>query len=474
MAIIRGLKMRLLTIVAIFVVVIIFLLTFQINTAEAGDCRVEYFNVSSTSVPIGTDIKMEGKGSCSGGVRAVRFTVDGDSKAETSLDNQTEWFRSSEYGEGSHSLCFWVAGGSNGNWEAGAKQCINVTVSGGSSSSSTDSGNASDSSESGDSCQVNYFQLSSTSVPIGTDIKMEGKGSCSGGVRAVRFTVDGDSKAETSLDYQTEWFRSGEYGEGNHTLCFWVAGGSNGNWDAGAKQCQTVKVSVEGSSVNNESNTSNNSSDNANSSSTDSEVITISRNYIEGWTEMLDQDRIYIPSEIDDLRFRSGPGTSYAILGYVKPGNWYILIKESFFWVKIEARNGIMGWVHKDYVRIDHVSFDEPTSQISGLDGCVASQGCIQRRNGTNNRWWADSWYRGTCTNQSDEDWIVTYNTDNQIWQSANRDDIRYMVYPIGIINPSTFGQAQMEDNTPPNIVLCLSGGLSEFAIKKSWVWLLR
>ena len=229
----------------IFIIISIgcFAFIFKTYIVFASGCTVEYFNTNPGSPVVeGNDVLMEGKGHCNGGVRAVRFTVDGDSKAETSLPEQREYFRTKEYGPGDHELCFWVAGGSDARWEAGAKNCKTYTVL---PTSSNDSGDSSDSSGeiTPGTCRIEYFKTTPSSpVDIEVDVLMEGKGSCDGGVRAVRFTVDGDSKAETSLSEQSEYFRTDEYGPGTHELCFWVAGGSDARWEVGAKDCRSYNV----------------------------------------------------------------------------------------------------------------------------------------------------------------------------------------------------------------------------------------
>jgi Radical SAM superfamily/4Fe-4S single cluster domain len=77
-----------------------------------------------------------------------------------------------------------------------------------------------------------------------------------------------------------------------------------------------------------------------------------------------------------------------------------------------------------------------------------------------------------------EEDWIVTYNTDNETWRDAANDPSgirfyaaewsKYRYYPWA-------GKAQAEDSTPPGIVLCLGTGggtITENDVKGTWVWL--
>jgi hypothetical protein len=98
---------------------------------EASDCQVQTFTQNPGSpVSWGTIVMLYGKGSCSGGVRAVKFQIDGQNKAETSLPEQTETWKTEEFPGGTHNVCFLVAGGSNGSWEAGAQQCVSFTVTG--------------------------------------------------------------------------------------------------------------------------------------------------------------------------------------------------------------------------------------------------------------------------------------------------------------------------------------------------------
>jgi hypothetical protein len=96
-----------------------------IEPTGAVQCRVKSFeHLPVSPVNRGTDVALAGEGECNGGVRAVRFMIDGQSKAETSLPRQTEFWRTNEYLPGTHTLCFEVAGGADASWEKAARACV--------------------------------------------------------------------------------------------------------------------------------------------------------------------------------------------------------------------------------------------------------------------------------------------------------------------------------------------------------------
>lgn len=96
-----------------------------VPTVETTQCRIISFeHLPNSPVSKGMDVAMSGEGECNGNVRAVRFMIDGESKAETSLPHQSEFWRTNEYLPGTHTLCFEVAGGADGSWESAASECV--------------------------------------------------------------------------------------------------------------------------------------------------------------------------------------------------------------------------------------------------------------------------------------------------------------------------------------------------------------
>ena len=60
---------------------------------------------------------------------------------------------------------------------------------------------------------------------------------------------------------------------------------------------------------------------------------------------------VRVPPDITQPRLRSGPGTSYAVKGYVVAGHYYILLETQGAWVRIDTSLG-EGWVHESYVQV--------------------------------------------------------------------------------------------------------------------------
>ncbi|MBZ0321315.1 MAG: SH3 domain-containing protein [Anaerolineae bacterium] len=99
----------------------------SVQKASASDCVVEAFSVSpnSSSQAVGTILSLYGRGNCGGGIRASRFNIDGGGFGEDAgAPEQSETWQLTA---GAHTICFEIAGGSNGDWSAGASSCITIT-----------------------------------------------------------------------------------------------------------------------------------------------------------------------------------------------------------------------------------------------------------------------------------------------------------------------------------------------------------
>jgi cell wall-associated NlpC family hydrolase len=55
----------------------------------------------------------------------------------------------------------------------------------------------------------------------------------------------------------------------------------------------------------------------------------------------------------DDVRIRNGAGTSYKILDVLYDGDELGLIARSGEWFRVKISDGTIGWVYKDYIKID-------------------------------------------------------------------------------------------------------------------------
>lgn len=109
-------------------------------------------------------------------------------------------------------------------------------------------------------------------------------------------------------------------------------------------------------------------------------------------------------------------------------------------------------------------------------DVCHPIHGCMERENGTNARWWADSATKGRCGGQSDQDWIVKYKVDNSTWKSANPDKIRFYAANWSKVSwPWPYGstKAATTDPYPAGVTVCFGGNrYNKDDVMGTWIWL--
>jgi hypothetical protein len=333
------------------------LLMAQTVSAQSRGCDITSFSMNPVDpYVVGDHVVLSGESNCG----TVRFEINGDPKSETGQPNQTMTWKTEEWGSGNYDVCFVARG--EGGWENADRACRRVYVEGGQAppdGSSNDGGLV--------KCWVNTFNVTPGSVKKGESFHLSGQGQCDGNARASRFAVDGNAFGEFG-GYQT-WADLGtnNLSTGSHKLCFEITGGK---WTEAAVSCVTVKVTqaeqqtndvVQGEQTdNNVEGQTDSSGPEGSSGSTGSagnEGNTyLSRDYFSGWPDALNENRVYIPSDIDQLRLRTGPGHSFSILGYVTPTHWYLLKNENAEWAKIKTANGTVGWIEKQYVKIDHFS----------------------------------------------------------------------------------------------------------------------
>ena len=55
----------------------------------------------------------------------------------------------------------------------------------------------------------------------------------------------------------------------------------------------------------------------------------------------------------NEVRVRSGPGTSYEVLGYVNSGDKVTVLSSSSGWLRVRTASGITGYISGDYVRVE-------------------------------------------------------------------------------------------------------------------------
>jgi hypothetical protein len=92
------------------------------NTSR--DCNISSFThePSSNTVSLGTEVYLSGTSNCG----TVRFEINGTPKAEIGQPNQTETWKTNEFGTGTFNVCFVARG--NGGWENADRWCNDITV----------------------------------------------------------------------------------------------------------------------------------------------------------------------------------------------------------------------------------------------------------------------------------------------------------------------------------------------------------
>ncbi|MGJ7912256.1 SH3 domain-containing protein [Neobacillus sp. LXY-1] len=78
----------------------------------------------------------------------------------------------------------------------------------------------------------------------------------------------------------------------------------------------------------------------------------------------------------DQLRVRSGPGTSFRVIGYLNTGQVVPVITQNENWVKVSSTFG-EGWVSKDFVTVTSGQSSNPSSGSSGSIGSGVVNGDI-------------------------------------------------------------------------------------------------
>lgn len=228
-------KIKISIVVLVFLSIFFLLTPFSVKPVFATDCSVTSFSHSPDSpVTWGTHVSLSGSGECGGGVRAVRFTINGESKAEIGSSSQTETWKTNEYAPGTYNVCFEVAGGSNASWENGAKSCVNYKI-----IDNTPPTDTPPTEPPIKQCWVDSFSASPNNALAGTTITLSGSGHCDGGVRAVRFLINGTPFGEFGgPNHSTPWGTSG-LGAGTYSIGFQVA---SGNWKDAATSYKNVTL----------------------------------------------------------------------------------------------------------------------------------------------------------------------------------------------------------------------------------------
>jgi hypothetical protein len=215
---------------------------------QPNNCRVELFNANPGSpVLIGTQVQLHGRGNCDGGVRAVKFQINGVNRAEIAQPEQWETWRTNEFGVGTYNVCFWVAGGADGRWEAGTRSCMLFQVIAEAPQPTPEPGIIrTGNNDANNGCSISSFVLNPAShnYPQGTHVTLTGTSNCG----SVRFEVRNVNtnqiwpKAEIGQPNQTETLKTEEFPIGPYEVCFVAR--SSGGWENADYNCYPAGIGM--------------------------------------------------------------------------------------------------------------------------------------------------------------------------------------------------------------------------------------
>jgi hypothetical protein len=282
-----------------------------VNEQPLPTCSVDAFSVSPNSGNAETLFTLSGRGSCSSGVRALRFKVDGGIIYELGAPEASATWSSSGAASGNHVATIEVAGWGDNDWVAAASSSQTFSIIG--------------SDPSLPSCSVQSLNISPASGVAGTNFEVSGSGECNTGVRAIRFKIDGNVIYELGApSASTSWNSSGA-SIGSHAVTVEVAGHGDNNWAAAASQTMQFAITGEGGQ-------------------TGSQPQPISNNWVVGNTVYLCQG----------TEIRVGSGLNYDVHTLVPVNNWDVSVvsgprsADGAIWWDISRADGGTGWVQQN------------------------------------------------------------------------------------------------------------------------------
>jgi len=286
-------------------------------TPAGRGCDITSFTMSPAgpNYKLGDLIFLDGKSNCG----TVKFKIDGQSRSEIGSTNQTMNLNTSEWGTGSHQICFVARG--NGGWENADRRCNTINVNGNPPPPPPTATPA------GRGCDITSFTMSPAgpNYKLGDLIFLQGKSNCG----TVKFEIDGQSRSEIGSTNQTINLNSKDWGLGNHQVCFVARG--EGGWENADRKCNSINVSLEGKP----NPTGNNDSNNSNTSCYQ-------------W---------YVGNRValrKGAEIRTGSGSQYTVHTFVPEDGWLVDIIDGprvigdAVWFDISRKgidNGGTGWV---------------------------------------------------------------------------------------------------------------------------------
>ena len=202
---------------------------FSFARTAAAACSIQTFTANPSSPrTVGTSISLYAKASCGGGVRAIRFKVDGNIVYEIGAPEGTATWNTSGSSAGSHTISVEAAELSDNNWSNPATSSLTYRL---------DAGSPTSTPLALPSCDVQSFSFNPPSPRApGSLVSIYAKASCNTGVRAIRFKVDGNIIYELGAAEATAVWNTSGTALGEHMVSVEAAGQGDDSWSRAASR----------------------------------------------------------------------------------------------------------------------------------------------------------------------------------------------------------------------------------------------
>lgn len=144
-----------------------------------------------------------------------------------------------------------------------------------------------------------------------------------------------------------------------------------------------------------------------------------------------------VVSNATGLRFRSGPGTSFRVIGVFEKGKTATYLEKSGEWIKI-AYSGKQGWVSSDYVKVNSTTSPKPSTTAKETASITATSLNVRSTPSTT----------GTRVGNLKKNAIVTVVTDQGSWSQIEAKGIKGWVHSDYLKITSTGSPSKASDST--------------------------
>lgn len=207
----------------------------QQETHALGTPQIVSINPGS-GAPVGTCVSIRAKVAWDGDFRSMRIRFGNEGWQEEATPEFERTFCTGNLSPGWYTIRVEVSRQGDNNWSntTSAEASYELTAANQPPPSPTQAPPVSA------SCSITGMSVSPMSGQVGTTFTISGSGSCTNGVRAIRFKVDGGIIYELGAPQTTTTWSGSSVG--NHTITVEVADAQDPNWAYAAGQSTTVSV----------------------------------------------------------------------------------------------------------------------------------------------------------------------------------------------------------------------------------------